>query len=181
MARLLVTLLAVLALAGLAAGCGGESGGDESAAETWADEVCGAVATWRDDLTAIATDFGGGISRDAFADKVDEAAAATETLVDDLRAIGAPDTPAGEQAKEELDAFADTAEQSLEDIQAEAEQLGDAGVAGFLQGVVTIAGEIDDLVAEGRQTIEDLQALDAGEELKDAITGSSACSDLAGG
>ena len=104
-----VGLLAVF----LAAGCGGSDNGGSSA-EKWADDVCSSITTWKNSVTS-ATDSlkGGNLSEDSLRSAVDDVSGATNDFVDDVRGLGAPDTEAGEQAKDSLDKLADNVDTNV--------------------------------------------------------------------
>src|SRR5262245_45518766 len=94
--------LGVLAFAAaLVAGCGGDDdGGGGTATSDWANGVCEAVSSWSESIRATGDSLReSATSPDALKDAVDEFASATQTFVDDLRDLGAPDTEAGEEAK----------------------------------------------------------------------------------
>ena len=98
----LLTLLAVLALAVLGlAGCGGssdESGSSptttQSTAEkqaAYADSLCGALATWKDSLTSVATTLqGGSFTKEKLQQAATTVSDANKKLSDDVKSLGAP-------------------------------------------------------------------------------------------
>jgi hypothetical protein len=180
LARVALAVLVTTA-ALLVAGCGGGNDTTTTTAspqDQWAADVCGAMSDWKSSLTTIATDFSGGISKDVLTQKVDDAEQATSDLVDQLKAIGPPETEAGDQAKAEIDEFADTTKSSVDAIKTEAESLQSEGVVGFTTGVASIAGELDTIVQTGKTTLSDIEQLDARGELKTAIENDSTCQSL---
>ena len=102
----LVALAATLVV--VATGCGGES----SAEEQWADSVCTDVATWQDELQQAedeirtALQSPGTETLGAIDTAIRQAAEATHELSDELKALEAPDTASGAEAKRQLDALA---------------------------------------------------------------------------
>ena len=104
-----VSLVALLSVA--AAGCGGD---DQSSAEQWANTVCTDLNTWADSITTAITGVmsqGLSVTRSDLRTAANQAQNATSRLVDDLRAIGPPDTDSGEQAQQELQQLGDSIEQ----------------------------------------------------------------------
>jgi hypothetical protein len=168
-------LVVVVAL--VAAGCGG---GGQSPQEQWASDVCGAISDWQSSMTSIASDVSGGISQDALSGRVDDAEQATQDLVASLKSIGPPETQAGEQAKSEVDQFADTVNSSVESIKAEADSLTGGGVAGFTEGVANIAAEVNTVVQSAKTTLNNVEQLDPEGELKSAIENDPTCQSVTG-
>ena len=99
-------LLPVLAVALLAAGCGG-SDDETSGASDWANSVCSAVSTWKTSVSSAATSIqGGNLSENSLESAVDDVTDATKTLADDLKDAGTPDTADGQKAKGVVDQLA---------------------------------------------------------------------------
>ena len=100
------TAAPLLALAGalalVAAGCGGKSA-DQKALETYANSVCGKVATWQTQVKSIATDLSAGISKASLQSKVTQIDAATKSLRLQIKALPPPDTEQGKTTKQQLD------------------------------------------------------------------------------
>ena len=48
-----VVVIVVLALAGMAAGCGGDDESEADPTAAWASDFCTAVTTWKDELQSI--------------------------------------------------------------------------------------------------------------------------------
>ena len=115
MRRTLSAAALAVVLVLLVAACGSsDDGSDTSATATWADGVCSSISTWTDALrVSVSSLQGGNISREALEGAVDDVKDATDTLVDDLRGLGRPDTArrlrfpvkpareAGKQSKQE--------------------------------------------------------------------------------
>ena len=91
MRRLASALVLVLALAALAAGCGGDDssdgGGEAVEPATWASGFCNALKTFSTGISEAGSDLTGqGIpSSDEIISVIDNAAAAASTFADDLR------------------------------------------------------------------------------------------------
>lgn len=160
---------AVLALGG----CGGD---DESASESYANDVCSAVSTWVTDVQETVqslTDAGLATNREDLQQAYDDAKGATDTLVDDLEQLGAPDTEDGQQAKSELDSLSSELRQQLDAIQ---QALASGG------SLVTIAATVTSAVSTAANAVEttyrNLQDLDPAGELGDAFQDSDDCNSL---
>src|SRR5689334_20816515 len=83
---------------------GGGSG--TSSTTAWADDLCTAVTSWTGALGDSLDSLKGNLSRPALRSAADDAHGATETFVDELRGLGPPDTAAGAEAQDVVDAFA---------------------------------------------------------------------------
>lgn len=142
-------------------------------AATWADQVCTSVATWETQVKTIATNVNGIPSKATVEAKVDQADAATRTLVSDLKTIGVPETPNGQAAQAEVEALVETARADFETIKTEAGQLNSGGVTGFASGLATIATQVTDLLTNVRSTVDDLKGLSP--DLRNAIIHNSTC------
>ena len=105
--RLGATLVLSAMLAILAAGCGGET----SAEEEWAGDMCTAVGGWQDQVEQSADDVTeqlqspGAGTLAAIDAEIQEAIDATEKLGDDLNELEPPDSEAGDEAQQDLDAL----------------------------------------------------------------------------
>src|SRR5262245_30785244 len=81
-----LAVLAVLATAG----CGGDS--SPSAAEVWAGSVCTSLDTYITSLKGIGQDVTkAGLSESTLKDASGQAQSATQTFLDDLKELGAPE------------------------------------------------------------------------------------------
>ncbi len=150
----------------------------ETASEKWAGDVCGAVASWEESVSTIATDFSDGISREVVSEKVAEAGDATKEFVDQLKDAGAPGTEAGDEAKSAIEQLADEVESTVDAIKGEVEALPGSGVEGLATGVAEIRTELTELVAEGRTTLDQIRQLDPADELMEAIESNETCQGL---
>ena len=117
-------LLPVLAVALLAAGCGG-SDDETSGASDWANSVCSAVSTWKTSVSSAATSIqGGNLSENSLESAVDDVTDATKTLADDLKDAGRPDTADGQKAKGVVDQLAGEIEDGAQKIGDAVDELG---------------------------------------------------------
>src|SRR5207247_6169273 len=95
-------LVAIVAISG----CGGSN---QSDAEKWADDVCTSIGDWRQVVSSLATDLtqkakNGTLTVNDLKSGLNTAADETKTLADDLRDAGPPNTEAGTEARQKLDA-----------------------------------------------------------------------------
>src|SRR5437667_10284402 len=100
-------LMAVVALATLAAGCGGKSSSSQStSAADWADGLCSALASWSTSVRAETTSLKGNVTESSLKSASAEVTKATDKLESDLKGLGTPDTESGKKARETLDTLA---------------------------------------------------------------------------
>lgn len=173
---LLLLATAALVAAALAAGCGSDEA-DTDPTVAWADGVCTSLVTWKDSITSIGESLTGeGLSQSAFTDAVDEATGATETLLDDLRGLGRPETDAGDEAEQAIETFADDVEESVRQIEEAVE--GAEGVGGAVAAASTVSAALASMGTQISSTIDTLKGLDADGELRDAFEQADACDPL---
>ncbi len=167
----------------LAAGCGSSDGGSTttgaSATETWAGGVCSSITTWQAAITSAATSLKSDPSKNGLQTAAADAKSATETLTSDLKGLGKPDTPAGQQAKDDLDQLSTDLNQDVSTIEGAVQ--GASGGSGVLSAVSTVTGTLATMGTQIKTTYTDLQGLDASGELKDAFANSSSCDSLTSG
>ena len=171
--------LAVTAALLALAGCGG-SDDETSGATDWANSVCSAAADWSDSVSAAATSLqGGNLSEDSLESAVDDVKEATETLADDLRDAGTPDTEDGQQAKDLVDQLADEID---EGVQTMGDALDDVqGVSGITTAITQITGTLTTMSSEVGGIVDQLEQLDPGTELEDAFENADECASLRSG
>jgi ABC-type transporter Mla subunit MlaD len=177
----------ILALAIVATGCGGGGGsssggsgtGRESAAtpaEDWANSVCQAFVDWNDSISAA----GQGISQNPTEDGIrtagDDIQSATDTLVEDLRGFGRPDTESGQQAKDAIDQLATSLDTSLQKINDAMDNA--SGTSGAVNAASTIANTLVEMGQEVSTAFTKLEDIDAQGELEDAFTSADSCAGL---
>lgn len=165
----------VAALAVAAAGCGGD---DQSDAEQWADSVCTDLNTWADSMTTAITGVmsqGLSITSSDLRAAANQARSATSRLVDDLRQTGAPDTESGEQAQQEVQQLGDTIEQHANKTRelVEGASGSGAGLVATARSVLVEIGAAADAVKGALTSIGQ-----AGQDIRDGIESSDACSKL---
>jgi hypothetical protein len=170
--------LLALALVALAAGCGGDDGGGGSSATgDWANGVCEAVSTWSESIRSTGESLQSGTpSMDSLKSAVDDFADATKTFVDDLRGLGAPDTEAGEEAKQALDELADDVDENVEKMNDAVD--GASGVSGIVEAATTVGTTLAAMGQQLSSTFSELEGLDASGEIEDAFRDADSCDEL---
>ena len=176
---LLVALVSVLALP--AAGCGG--GDDEpttTATDEWADELCTAITTWRDSLqqTGEGLQSLSSLSRDSLDEAADDVRAATDTLGDEVRALGAPDTESGDEAKQAVEDFSSTVDSESADIEETID--GVSGITDVPAAAQDVSASLSSMYAALSTMLASIRTGDAQDELESAFESSAACDEITG-
>ena len=178
-ALLLVPVVAALAL--VAAGCGG---GDESpstsTAPEWADGFCTAVTTWTDELQRIGDEFGdpSSVSLDSLRQATDDAEAATDAFITDVRDLGALETESSQAVDDSVQTLADTLESEKANLQAAVEDA--SGITGVASAVTAIGTSLTAMGTAFQQALEAIQTADVNGELETAFEQTDSCKELAG-
>ncbi|HSI98634.1 MAG TPA: hypothetical protein VK926_09750, partial [Gaiellaceae bacterium] len=148
------------------------------AATVWADELCGAVTTWTDELQRIGDDLTklSSLSVDGVRQAASDVGATTDAFLADVRALGAPDTESGDTAKSALDALADTLETEKRAIEDALD--GVSGITGIASAVRTVASSLTTMGREFQRTFEELGDIDARGELGRAFEEADACDEF---
>jgi hypothetical protein len=149
MRRVLALAAAAIALSVAAAGCGG-SDSEEDPTAAWASGFCTAVTNWTDDLQSVTSEFTdtSNLSEDGIKSAADDVRSSTQSLVDDLRGLGAPPTDSGDAVKSALDDLSTTLERVRPDGDRERDQLDQHVPLG--DGDVVLR-RVDDDPERGRQ------------------------------
>jgi outer membrane murein-binding lipoprotein Lpp len=173
--RLLLVAVPALVAALLAAGCGGSD--DETGAEAWANDLCTSVTTWTDQVeTSVNSLSGGNLSRNTLSTAVDDVGDATDTLEDDLRNLGPPDTDAGEEAQEAVTTLGTELQDGIDQVQTAFE--GASTVTEVLNAASVATSTIATMWGNVTSTFTTLEGLDGGGELQSAFEDSSECQDI---
>jgi gas vesicle protein len=158
---------------------------DESNPTTteWADSVCTSFATWKTSIESLADVSSGSLDAEVLQQKVDDAQAATSTLVTELKDLGAPDLEAGDELQQELSSSADEIQSSVDTLKQGAEQAADAGSpTEFLQELAALAPQFQALFDQISAAITGLQDAnvsdDAKAELQTAFADAGSCQQL---
>jgi len=92
-----------------------------------------------------------------------------------LRGLDRPETDAGQEAQAAVDDLADEVETARSTID---DAVDDASGAGLLQAASTIATALSTLQTEVSSTLDRVEGLDGGQELKDAFESNDSCDEL---
>ena len=154
--------LPLLAALVLAAGCGGD-GDDESSAQAWADDFCSASADWRTSLEDIVGQFQSpsDLDVDSVQAAVDDGLDATESFVNEVDELGAPETEAGQEAAGIVDSMTSSIQTTADELRSTFEGIDS------LQDLIAQAGpaasQVGQLEQELQSSVDELENLDTGE------------------
>lgn len=166
-----VALICAVGLLLLAAGCGGE---DESSTEAWSNDFCSASADWRSSLEDIVSQFQSpsDLDADSIQGAIDDGLEATESFVDEVESLGAPETEAGQEVAGILDSMTSSIQTTADDLRSTFEG------ADSLQDLVARAGEaasqIGQLEQELQSSLDEIENLNTG-ELRDELESNEDC------
>jgi len=174
--KLLASCTAALAL--VAAGCGGSDESSASPTEEWANSFCTATTTWKDSLTSVTEQFSSlsSLTSEALTDAANDAKSSTETFVDELRALGPPETESGEAVKSSIDELSNTVESEVAKIETAAE--GVSGLADLPSAITSITTSISAMSSALSSTVQTAESADASGELRTALEDSPACANI---
>ena len=179
-------LVAVVALATLAAGCGGKSSSQStpaastSAASTsaadWANGLCSAVSTWSTSVQTTTTSLKGNVTEDSLKSASADVTKATDEFVNDLKGLGTPDTESGKKAKETLDTLAGQLKTNVQTIDKAVNEA--SGTSGALKAVSTVSSTLVTVGDQVTTAFTSIQQLDTKGELDKAFRNSEECKAL---
>ncbi len=170
---------AVAALALSAAGCGGDESPTASATDEWAEGFCTAITTWTDSLGNVRDGFTSGassLSQDGLEDAANDVQSSTETLVDDLRGLGRPETESGEAVESSVDELSTTLESEVANIESTAQ--GASGLSEIPSAITSITASLSAMSTAFSSTLQSIESADADDELRTALEDSPACADI---
>ena len=102
---------------------------------------------------------------------------ATQKLVDDLKALGAPDTPEGAQAKDDLDTFTTDTQETIDGVKSALAAIpSGAGIAEIVTQLSGQAATLQQALSSGQQLVATLQ--DLGGDLKAGFEQADSCKEL---
>ena len=160
-----------------------EDDNGQPSATAWADSVCTSLTTWRASITAVSDVSGDTLTPESLQQSLADAATATETLVDELRALGPPDLDSGDDLKQQLDSAAAGIESSFDTLRQGAEAAAEAdSPADFIAALTSLGPQFQALLDTISTTVDDLEnanvSADAKAELQQAFESSSSCQQL---
>jgi len=177
MRRLGSVLIIAALLAFAAAGCGGS---DPSASEEWAGDVCSAVGDWQDQIEQSAADIReqlqspGVDTLEAIKNEITEAADASIDLSEELKSLEPPDTEAGDQAQQEVDALADQVDETVDKTRETIEGLPEnASLTEVAEAVAPLLPPLQALVTNVSATLTSVK--ERGSELNEGFQKADSC------
>jgi methyl-accepting chemotaxis protein len=167
----------VVALATVAAGCGG-SKDETTPTEQWASDLCTAVSTWKSSMTSIVSSVPqNGVTKDSLTNAVDQAKSDTKKLTDDLRKLGRPNTEAGKEAQSDVDQLASELDDGITKVEDAVDNA--SGAQGMLSAVSVIGSTLSTMAQQFKTTLTALEGLGEGQkEIKQAFQTVPACKEL---
>jgi hypothetical protein len=175
-------VVAVVALATLAAGCGGKSSSSQStsaastSAADWANGLCSAVSTWSTSVQTSTTSLKGNVTESSLKSASADVTKATDEFVNDLKGLGTPDTEAGKKAKETLDTLAGQLKTNVQTIDKAVNEA--SGTSGALKAVSTVSSTLVTVGDQVTTAFTSIQQLDTKGELDKAFRNSEECKAL---
>ena len=177
--RLAATVVVSATFAILGAGCGG----DTSAEEEWAGDVCSSVSNWQDQARQSTEDVRealqspGAGTVETLETEVREIIDATQEVGNDLQELEPPDTEAGEEAKQEIDTLATQLESTATNIEETFDNLpDDAGLSDLANALEPLVPTIQSLIASVSSTFDAVK--ESGSELKEAFENADSCEEF---
>jgi hypothetical protein len=163
----------------LAAGCGGD---DESASEEWVSGLCSAAADWRSSLEETVGQFQNpsDLTAESLRSAVDDGLEATESFVDDVRSLGAPETEAGQEASQIVDSMATEVQSTADDLR-QTFDTGDDSLTDLISKLSAASTQITQMGQDLQTSLAELQSLEGGEELRDELDANEDCDEVRGG
>ena len=161
-------------LAFVAAGCGGQS--EE---EKWASSVCSDLGDWKSQVTQATNDIASEVQSPgagtlaAIETNVRKAVNATSQLASDLRALGAPDTESGAQAKQQLDSLVSELEGTANQAKQTVQSAKGSGLTQMVQALTPLASELQSLGTKVSSTLTSIQQTST--KLKDGFQKADSC------
>ena len=171
MSRAISAILVAGAL--LVAGCGGE---EESPSEAWAGDFCSAAADWRSSIDEAIAQVGdpADLSFNSLRGAIDDGLAATEAFIDDVRALGPPETEAGQEAAGIVDSMTDDLEADVDELRS-ALETETQSVPELLEKAGQASTLIGQMAQQLQSSVQELEGLEPADELRSALEGNEDC------
>jgi hypothetical protein len=167
---------ALVAVVLLAAGCGSKP----TPEETWAGSVCSTITTWQDALKKSVDDAQSQIKSPsagtvaAIQSDVTAAVDATHTMTATLKKIGPPATPAGTEAKKQVDAFTTQLDSTTATVQKTVSGLSSSSsLTDAIEHLAKLAPSLQALSTTTTNAVDAIQA--SSSALKDGFQKAKAC------
>jgi methyl-accepting chemotaxis protein len=176
--RRLATAALVLALAGVAAGCGGDDSSEENSTAAWADSFCSAITGWTDDLEGVTSAFSDAsdLSQDGLQSAAEDVRTSTEQLVDELRDLGAPPTESGDEIRSALDSLSTTLETQTSEIEEAAD--GVSNLTDLPGAITTMTSSLSTMATAFSSALTTIQGADVEGEVEAALADSPECAGI---
>ena len=175
----------ILALVVLAAGCG-SSGSNSTTTSAqaqrvdWANSVCAPLVAWESSVKATASQLRSSQmpAKGKLADAATQVEDATKTLVNSLKSVGQPPTPASDEAKSTVDnlesQLSDGANQMKSDVS------GISGAQDLLTATTSVEATAKQMRSDISSATSKLQSLGSNGEWKQAFSDADSCKTLQG-
>jgi hypothetical protein len=175
--------VAAIVIAAVAMRLSDDGSSSQPSAAEWADSVCSSFATWKSSIESLTKVSGGTLTVDTLNQKIADGQAATQTLVDDLRALGPPDLQSGDQAKQQLTTDLAQIQAEFDTLKQGAEEATSAGSpTAFFQALGKLAPQLQTLLDSVSKTISDVQNADVAAqdkaELQAGFADAQSCQEL---
>ncbi len=153
-------LICIVGSLALAAGCGGD---EESASESWTNGFCSAAAEWRTSLEGIVGQFQSpsDLNADSIQGAIDEGLEATDSFLNEVDELGAPETEAREEAAAIVDSMTSSISTTADELGATFE--GSDSLQDLIAQAGQAASQIGQLEQELQSSLTQLEDLDTGE------------------
>jgi small-conductance mechanosensitive channel len=172
----LAAVVATIALAVAAAGCGG-SNNSASETEQWADGMCSALVDWQNSVAAAGEKVSkGDLSKSTLQGAANGVSDANKQLRDDLDSLGKPPTETADKAKADLNQLTDDLQTNVEKIR---DALGSAG-NDVTAAITAVSGSVQAMSQDLQNTATQLKALESDETWSKAFKSSDSCQKLSG-
>ena len=168
----------------LLAGCGGGGSSDTTtttalqSATEWAGDFCGAFSTWKSSLGPIGQSLLSNPTKKSLQAAGDDIRNSNDALVDDLKSLGKPPLPRGEEARSVVDQLAT-------DIKNDSDKISNAvsnasTVSDIVDAASVVSTTLVQVETQVQDAVTDLKAIRADEDnsLKQAFADAPACADL---
>jgi hypothetical protein len=188
--RKTLSILVVAAAVTVLGACGTSSGSDEATTTTtevkvvpvatWADTFCGSFSTWLADIEKASNTVGDDVdqgdvdaAKTAIADLFGTASTATQTLISDMKADGAPDITDGDQLVADLIEKFEAFDAAANDAKTEAGSLPDGDVDEFKAAATELTDQFQDEISTVADSFTEIDKNYPSAELSKELT--SAC------
>src|ERR1700758_5163565 len=173
----LLSVVIALGVAALAAGCGG-SNSDKKANEAYANGVCSAIGSWVTEVKSLAT-ISGVPSKASLQKKLTQFQTATKNMVTGVKAVPAPSTTEGDNAKKQVNLLVTQVQTTASAVkQAFGKLPSNASLAEIAPVLAPLRPQLTTLASTAQSTVKSLK--NVGGSLQSAFDSADACKSLGG-